>query len=171
MCLICPYTKIAKMVSLGKTKSWPPELKIDKTSFPAGFHSLFFPSWCFVGSSFPADASHVLLPLLMLHMFFFPCWCFTCSSFPADAPHVLLSLLMLHMFFFPCWCFTLSSFPAGASHGLLSLLMLHSLLSLLMLRKFLTVKLPWQLNKMATFNWHFSSYDTITPTIYLELRC
>ena len=86
---------------------------------------VFFPCWCFTGSTFPAGASHGLLSLLVLHRVYFSCWCFTWSSFPAGASqgllfpagasHGLLSLLVLHRVYFSCWCFTWSSFPAGAS--------------------------------------------------------
>ena len=77
------------------------------------------------------------------------------------ALQVLFSMLVLHKAFFPCWCFTGSPFPAGALHGLLSVLVLH---------KCSTLVLPWQPNKMATFNWHLSSHDIITSINYLELR-
>ena len=61
-------------------------------------------------------------------------------SFPAGVNRV----------FFPCWIFIESSFPDYDSQWLA--------------QKFLSIKvLPWQLNKMATFNGHLSSH--MTPSL------
>ena len=109
--------------------------------------------------SFPAGASQGFLSLLVLHMF----------SFPAGASQGFLSLLVLHRVFFPCWCFTGFSFPAGASQGFLSLLVRHMFSFSAGASQISCFKiLPWQPNKMATFNRHLSSHDTITSTSYLS---
>ena len=170
-----PLPKLLKWFHLVRQRGFFPCWCFTRSSFP-----VFFPCWSSTGVSFPTGASHDLLSLLMLHTIFFPgllsllelhrgffpYWCFTRSSFPAGAPQGLLTLLMLlmvffpgllsllelHRGFFPCWCFTQSSFPAGASQI-----------------SYFKV-LPWQPNKMATFNWYLSSQDTITSIGCLEFR-
>ena len=132
---------------------------------------VFFPCWCFMvflvffpagaswssfcagasWSSFPVGASHGLLSLLVLLMVFFPCRCFIWSSFPAGASYGLLSLQGLLMVFFPCWCFLWSSFPSSLTTQI----------------SYIKV-LPWQPNKMATFNRHLAEHDTVSSQAILS---
>ena len=71
MFLLCLFTKIVKMVPLGRTK-WLPELKIDKKQ----------------ALQDPVGASQGLLSLLAHHRVFFSCWCFKWSSVPAGVLHI-----------------------------------------------------------------------------------